>query len=89
MPSQNWCYGTDQYNLRFNALCNREFANYHSNAMSANIMPGPARISFFEEQGYTEARDAPRGACCCAGHCPVAAECTAVTSRRAVRAGMR
>ncbi len=85
VPSQNWCYGTDQNKLRFNALCNREYANYRYESMNSNIVQGPVKISFFGEQGYTEARDAPRGACCCGGHCPAAA----VWSSRAVRAGMR
>ena len=67
MPSQNFCYGTTQEDLRFNPLCNREYANWRSRRLNANVPANHGQISFFEEQGYTEARAAPRGACCCAG----------------------
>ena len=90
VPSQNFCYHEPtQQDLLFNPLCDREHANYRTRARNANASPDQGKIGFFEEQRYTEARVAPRGACCCGGgYCPVAAVCTAVWYSRAVRAGM-
>ena len=63
VPSQNFCYGTTHDDLRNNPLCNREYANYRSRRNErAYVSPNHDEISFFDEQGYTEARAAPRAA---------------------------